>query len=602
MIGRQVSNYLLESKVGEGRTGAVYRAQHGSMDRPVSIKVLNPAWSANPRVREWLFRECRVLDQIRHPHIAQIHDVYTESEQVYIIQEWLPGKSLDVVLENGRLDVDEVVGLGEALLSALCAVHAQDIIHLNIKPSNIMMTPAGVRLMGFGIARSAFEARMLAPGRLPGAAPYTAPELWQGQLSHTASDIYSLGVILYTSLVGASPFSEGLSLSEYASAHLHRDIPDVTELCPAAPDWLADVIEKMTRRRLSARMREIPNLVNIFRANRTRKTASPLRRSPASRAAGMGEQRKSPPEPLRPVLIEKISAGTPKPPVVQTSSTASHSPGGVPVQPVAPSRSSALPPAEDLPLVVDNRPPPEEKTLSMWWVILPMFGVVSMALGALWVYQSRTSEVPAPDVLYWLMIANPESGDVVVSCVSGPAGDPSMVEILSSEESPVAIYGLPAHCEGRGPSGDLVMEWRSDWAPTVGNAWTVSVGEFGEEIGPEDVLAQPEPEREILPEPEPAPVPVAPAPRPRRPSPPPAPVVVEANLHIDIGTEKRRLRKDVVVYVDGEDKGEPPLTVSVTTGEHTIRWVQRRYDITCTVEVTEAGRSAVLDVDNERCP
>ncbi|MBI5239617.1 MAG: protein kinase [Elusimicrobia bacterium] len=203
------SGYRVLRQIGSGGMGAVYEAEDVSLQRRVAVKRMRDEIRDDPRERDRFLKEARTVAQLRHPSIVDIHGIFEHEGEVFLVFEFLDGKTLDlVVYENGRLSLPEVKPILNHVCSALTYAHARGVIHRDLKPPNIMLTRDNrVKVMDFGVARQAHEAlsRLSVSATVAGTPPYMAPESETGTV-RAESDLYSLAVCLYEMLSGARPF------------------------------------------------------------------------------------------------------------------------------------------------------------------------------------------------------------------------------------------------------------------------------------------------------------------------------------------------------------------------------------------------------------
>lgn len=235
---RRVGRYRLESLLGEGATGVVYRAIAAD-GAPVALKLLRPG---REDLRARFLREAR-LERIEDRHLVPIVDVGEEDGFAYLVMPYYAGGSLAARLRvHGRLGVDETVDLAAQLGRGLDALHAHGILHRDVKPSNVLLRPDGqAALADFGLARATDWTRLTREGQLLGTAQYLAPELIEGLEATRASDLYALGCLLYECLVGRPPFT-GRGAAELGFAHLTEPPPDPRGERPELPEGLAEAL------------------------------------------------------------------------------------------------------------------------------------------------------------------------------------------------------------------------------------------------------------------------------------------------------------------------------------------------------------------------
>lgn len=205
---KRLGKYEIQTEVGRGGMGVVYRGYDSLLDRPVAIKVLAPHLVWEPGFVERFLREARTAARLKHAGIVAIYDVGQEGSNYYIVMEYLQGRTLsDLVRQQGPLSPAQALAVLQPLAAALDFAHQQDLVHRDVKPSNIVVHPSGhVTLTDFGVARAAHETRLTTTGALVGTPQYMSPEQAQGDEVDHRTDIYSLGVVTYEMLAGHAPF------------------------------------------------------------------------------------------------------------------------------------------------------------------------------------------------------------------------------------------------------------------------------------------------------------------------------------------------------------------------------------------------------------
>ena len=247
--------------------GEVYKARDTRLNRTVAVKVLPPEFSADAERRQRFEREARVVASLSHPHICALHDVGAvpadvpgEAARAYLVMEFLEGETLAERLARGPMPADQVASHGAAIARALDAAHRQHIVHRDLKPGNIMVTRAGVKLLDFGLAKSADPvpdaggdlsthalAGVTMPGAVMGTFPYMSPEQLQGQPIDGRSDIFALGAVLYEMATGRRAF-DGSSPAAVSSAILTSEPPPLP-LSPPLDGIIRTCLEKDPDRR-----------------------------------------------------------------------------------------------------------------------------------------------------------------------------------------------------------------------------------------------------------------------------------------------------------------------------------------------------------------
>jgi eukaryotic-like serine/threonine-protein kinase len=243
------SRYELGQSLGSGGMATVVAGHDRVLDRPVAIKLLGRYQQPDARAR--LLREARAAARLHHPNVVAVYDTGEHDGQPFIVMELVRGGTLaDLLQERGRLEVEEAVGIALGVLDALAVAHAAGIVHRDVKPGNVLLPhDGGVKLSDFGIAKALEDATsgLTATGTVLGTPTYLAPELIHGESAGPASDVYSVGCVLFELLTGRPPFTGESSVS-VAYAHVHQPVPDVTDLRPEVPRDLATVIATAMRK------------------------------------------------------------------------------------------------------------------------------------------------------------------------------------------------------------------------------------------------------------------------------------------------------------------------------------------------------------------
>ncbi len=254
--GTKLGPYEIQSPLGAGGMGEVYRARDTRLDRTVAIKVLASHLSSSPELKQRMEREGRAISSLNHPHICQLYDIGSQDGTDYLVMEFLEGESLAERLRRGPLPLPEILKIGIAVAEALAVAHRSGIVHRDLKPGNIMLTHAGAKLMDFGLAKplgaqpaasgSASAPSFTAAATLSGPSPlsplttagsiigtiqYMAPEQIEGKEADARSDIFAFGAVLYEMVTGRRPFS-GKSQISLASSILEKDPDPVSTTNP----------------------------------------------------------------------------------------------------------------------------------------------------------------------------------------------------------------------------------------------------------------------------------------------------------------------------------------------------------------------------------
>lgn len=266
MIGRTFNNrYKLTERVGLGGMAEVYRAEDNVLGRTVAVKVMLPQYAADPTFTKRFRQEAASAANLQSPYIVSIYDWGLDGETYYIVMEFLRGTDLKTAIkERGVINQRKAAEIGSQVAQALSVAHAGGIIHRDIKPQNIMIQPDGnIKVMDFGIARAG-DAGLSQTATVLGTAHYVSPEQAQGKELTGASDIYSLGVVLYEATTGKLPFDGQDAVSVAVKQVNELPAPPSTinpNIDPALEAIIMKAMEKDPERRFkdASEMRHILN-------------------------------------------------------------------------------------------------------------------------------------------------------------------------------------------------------------------------------------------------------------------------------------------------------------------------------------------------------
>ena len=234
--------YRLLDRLGAGGMSVVWRARDDLLDREVAVKVLATEGAADPSLPERVRVEARAAARLRHPHVIEVHDYgETEDHLPYVVMELIDGRSLADVLGRGALSWRSAALIGAQVAAALAAAHARGIVHRDVKPSNVMVTPGGVKLVDFGISATVGMADRIGDEVL-GTPAYLAPERLRGGSVRPATDVYALGLLLYLMLAGRLPWHASTT-TQMLRAHRYLE-PAVLPPVPGLPAELADLCHR----------------------------------------------------------------------------------------------------------------------------------------------------------------------------------------------------------------------------------------------------------------------------------------------------------------------------------------------------------------------
>jgi eukaryotic-like serine/threonine-protein kinase len=245
--------YALGEVLGAGGMATVYRARDEVLGREVAVKVLSPQYATDPGFLARFEREARHVAALTHPRIVTVFDCGVDGTTPFMVMELVAGRTLRQVLdEAGPLPPGEAVGIAAAVCEALAAAHAAGLVHRDIKPANIVLSGGQVKVLDFGIARAADPAAATRTQTVLGTAAYLSPEQASGGRAGPASDLYSLGCVLFEMLTGAPPFT-GDSAVGIAYRHVHADPGPPSARRPGLPARLDQITARLLAKDPAAR-------------------------------------------------------------------------------------------------------------------------------------------------------------------------------------------------------------------------------------------------------------------------------------------------------------------------------------------------------------
>lgn len=237
--------YELEELIGGGGMADVYKAKDCLLNRPVAVKILHEEFKQDKEFIDKFQREAQAAARLSHPNIVNIYDVGVADGDHYIVMEYVPGRTLkDRIRQERHLSVSESLRVAREIAEALAHAHANNLVHCDIKPHNILMMADGhAKVADFGIARAVTESTMTYSGNVIGSVHYFSPEQAKGTMITPKSDVYSLGVVLYEMLTGKLPFTGDNPVS-IAVKHLQEEPVPVRQLDPAIPPVVEAIVSK----------------------------------------------------------------------------------------------------------------------------------------------------------------------------------------------------------------------------------------------------------------------------------------------------------------------------------------------------------------------
>lgn len=246
--------YELKARLAIGGMGEVWQAVDRVIERNVAIKILKEEYLGDQAFRERFRAEARHAALVNHEGIASVYDFGEEDGSAYLIMEMVPGEALSTILEREKfLSPERVLDIIAQTASALHAAHTAGLVHRDIKPGNLLITPDGrVKITDFGIARAVDQVPLTATGQVMGTVQYLSPEQASGKPASALTDIYSLGIVAYEALAGKRPFT-GESQVAIAMAHIKNPPPPLPESIPlAVRQLIMSCIAKKPERRPSS--------------------------------------------------------------------------------------------------------------------------------------------------------------------------------------------------------------------------------------------------------------------------------------------------------------------------------------------------------------
>jgi len=255
--GYFVSAYQVESLVGIGGMGWVYRARHALTAQRVALKILREDQLELDRSVDRMMREASILASVSHPGMPQFFECgVLRDGGPWIAMELIDGAALATRMQKGVMSADEVMDFVGPVADVLASAHARGVTHRDLKPDNVFLTPSdqafGVRVIDWGIAHHLAGTRFTNMNEAIGTPTYMAPEQARGGPTDGHCDVYGLGVVAYQALTGRPPFVGSTSV-EILVQHLNRPVPPLAPRCPHAPYGLVELVERMLTKRYEER-------------------------------------------------------------------------------------------------------------------------------------------------------------------------------------------------------------------------------------------------------------------------------------------------------------------------------------------------------------
>lgn len=263
--------YRLSAQQGSGGMAVIYKAQDMALGRTVAVKILRPTLTNDPSFVARFRNEARSVANLMHPNIVTIHDFGNDGPTHYIVMEFIEGQDLKKIIKaEGALPIDRAINLGIQICAGIGFAHRAGLVHADVKPQNILVkTDDTVKVTDFGIAQALSDTQPERQAVVWGSPHYFSPEQARGERPTPASDVYSIGIVLFELLTGRLPFV-GADQQALALAHLRDPIPLVTDFNPAVPESLARIIYKTMSKEPANRYRLADQLGHILTSLRER--------------------------------------------------------------------------------------------------------------------------------------------------------------------------------------------------------------------------------------------------------------------------------------------------------------------------------------------
>ena len=307
--GTRLGPYEIQTALGAGGMGEVYKATDTRLGRTIAIKVLPPHVANDADLRRRFEREARTISSLNHPHICALYDVGSQDGVDFLVMEYIDGETLAERLARGALPLEQALRYAVQIADALDKAHRQTIVHRDLKPGNIMLAKSGAKLLDFGLAKTSPPTAAMAPtsigatvstpltthGTIVGTLHYMAPEQVAGGEVDARGDIFAFGAVLYEMVTGRRAF-DGKSAASIIAAILERDPPAMATLQPLTPPALDHVLRRCLAKEPDERwqtaadlMRELTWIADSGAASsaQVRLSVSPSRRERLAWASGL---------------------------------------------------------------------------------------------------------------------------------------------------------------------------------------------------------------------------------------------------------------------------------------------------------------------------
>jgi len=383
LTGTTLGKYQILERLGRGGMADVYKAHHSRLDRDVAIKVMHPHLIEGQDFLARFEREAQAVASLKHPHIVQVFDFDSQDDLHYIVMELIDGGSLHGRLEElaragSRMPQKEALRVLKDIASAIDYAHGRGMLHRDVKPANIMLDHDGdAFLSDFGIARILSDTQFTTTGALIGTPQYMSPEQGKGLPLTKASDLYSLGVVLYEMLTGRAPYDSDTPLG-VIHKHIYEPLPSPCLACPDLPPAVEGMLLKSLAKEPDGRFPSAEQMLNALEdglasiedqpVTRTMPARKPESAAPQAAASGLSSVGLPTPPPTGSAPVEPTLSGLPTVAMEDQSVGLSTASGG------SPTRTTGGPPATG-----------RRRPTTMWGILLgvALVAVIGLALAVI---------------------------------------------------------------------------------------------------------------------------------------------------------------------------------------------------------------------------
>ena len=259
------NRYQLLSQHGSGGMSVIYRATDLALGRTVAVKILRPSLTSDPTFLMRFRQEARNVANLQHPNIVTVHDVGQDGNTHYIVMEFIDGDDLKKTIRaESPFPIDKALDIAIKICSGIGYAHRAGLVHADVKPQNVLLIESDIKVTDFGIAQALAATDPNERQKIVWGSPhYFSPEQAQGRNPTPASDVYSIGIVLFEMLTGRLPFM-GNDQQELALAHIRKPAPHLQEINPQLPEQLDRIIQKVLSKEPSARYRLADQLGRIL--------------------------------------------------------------------------------------------------------------------------------------------------------------------------------------------------------------------------------------------------------------------------------------------------------------------------------------------------